>query len=138
MDLLRSNDSLNYHLITSSKMTISEPTSFQPNSNGTSVNPGRKVSRTGVGPQIFDIRREKNEFCSHSDIIESLSSNIGGGRILPTLLLYGEQGLKLFEEITYLEEYYLTDAEIEVLESNCHRIAERIQSGSRVVELGSG
>ena len=96
----------------------------------------RNNDKTGL--QIFDIRRGKDELCQRNDITEALSSNADGGRVLPTLLLYDEDGLKLFEKITYLEEYYPTNAEIEVLNSNCHRIAERIQNGSRVVELGSG
>jgi L-histidine Nalpha-methyltransferase / hercynylcysteine S-oxide synthase len=49
-----------------------------------------------------------------------------------------EAGLKLFEDITYLDEYYLTNAEIEVLEKHARDIAERIPGGSRLVELGSG
>lgn len=49
-----------------------------------------------------------------------------------------EQGLKLFEDITYLEEYYLTNAEIEVLEKCAHKIVEYIPDGARVIELGSG
>lgn len=59
---------------------------------------------------------------------------------MPTLLLYNEKGLKLFEKITYLEEYYLTRQEIEVLETCADRIADRIalKPGAIVVELGSG
>ena len=34
--------------------------------------------------------------------------------------------------------YYLTNAEIEVLESYAEQIARRVQSGSVLVELGSG
>lgn len=49
-----------------------------------------------------------------------------------------EQGLKLFEQITYLEEYYLTDAEIDVLKSSANSIVERIAEGTRLVEFGSG
>jgi L-histidine Nalpha-methyltransferase / hercynylcysteine S-oxide synthase len=49
-----------------------------------------------------------------------------------------EAGLKLFEEITYLDEYYLTNAEIEALESHAREIAQRLSEGSRLVELGSG
>ena len=41
-------------------------------------------------------------------------------------------------QITYLDEYYLTNAEIEVLRSYARNIAEAIPSGSMVVELGSG
>lgn len=46
--------------------------------------------------------------------------------------------MKLFEQITYLEEYYLTNAEIEVLESFANNIVERIVEGTRLVEFGSG
>ena len=95
-------------------------------------------SNTEAGPRIIDIRRGNGELCRRDDITEALNLDAKGERTLPTLLLYDEDGLKLFEKITYLEEYYPTNAEIEVLESNCHRIAERIQNGSRVVELGSG
>ena len=42
-----------------------------------------------------------------------LNPGKGKERKMPTLLLYDEQGLKLFEDITYLDEYYLTNAEIE-------------------------
>lgn len=41
-------------------------------------------------------------------------------------------------QITYLEEYYLTNAEIDVLRNSARNIAEAIPSGSMVVELGSG
>jgi uncharacterized SAM-dependent methyltransferase len=36
------------------------------------------------------------------------------------------------------QRYYLTNAEIEVLETYANNIAERIPSGSIIVELGSG
>ena len=49
-----------------------------------------------------------------------------------------EAGLKLFEGITYLEEYYPTNAEIEVLKAHADKIAERIPAGSQLLELGSG
>ena len=95
-------------------------------------------SNAEVGPRIIDIRRGKDELCHRNDIIKALNSYAKGEKVLPTLLLYDEDGLKLFEKVTYLEEYYPSNAEIEVLESNCYRIAERILDGSRVVELGSG
>jgi len=37
-----------------------------------------------------------------------------------------------------LEEYYLTNDEIEVLESSATDIVKSIPSGSMVIELGSG
>jgi uncharacterized SAM-dependent methyltransferase len=42
------------------------------------------------------------------------------------------------KQITYLQEYYLTNAEIDVLKRSAHSIAEAIPSGSMVIELGSG
>ena len=41
-------------------------------------------------------------------------------------------------QITYLEEYFLTNAEIDVLERSADSIAKAIPSGSMVIELGSG
>lgn len=41
-------------------------------------------------------------------------------------------------QITYLDEYYLTNAEIEVLERNAEEMARNIQAESMVIELGSG
>ena len=41
-------------------------------------------------------------------------------------------------KITYLEEYYLTNYEIEVLQRSATEIAAKIPSGSMVIELGSG
>lgn len=57
---------------------------------------------------------------------------------MPTLLLYDEKGLQLFEDITYLEEYYLTNAEIEVLTTHAEAIARLIEPDSQIIELGSG
>ncbi|PSN62280.1 hypothetical protein BS50DRAFT_561514 [Corynespora cassiicola Philippines] len=92
------------------------------------------MSRT----KIIDIRPGPTEFDIVQDIKKGLRPNHGGEKTLPTLLLYDEAGLKLFEQITYLDEYYLTNAEIEVLEKYADRIAQRVQPGSVVVELGSG
>jgi uncharacterized SAM-dependent methyltransferase len=89
-------------------------------------------------PQIIDIRKEKDGYSLLEDIKKGLRPADGGEKKLPTLLLYDENGLRLFEKITYLDEYYLTGAEIEVLETYAVRIAERVPSGSIVVELGSG
>ena len=49
-----------------------------------------------------------------------------------------ESGLKRFEEITYLDEYYLTNAEIDALMKHADEIAARIQDHTRLIELGSG
>ena len=63
---------------------------------------------------ILDIRPGPTEFDILQDIKTGLRPENGGEKRLPTMLLYDEAGLRLFEKITYLEEYYLTNAEIEV------------------------
>ncbi|CCG81205.1 Putative uncharacterized protein [Taphrina deformans PYCC 5710] len=56
---------------------------------------------------------------------------------LPTMLLYDEKGLQLFEKITYNPHYYLTESEIEILQQNSVEIASQIRD-STIIELGSG
>ena len=92
----------------------------------------------GSSNNIIDIRSDTDGFDLLKDIHDGLRPISGGEKTLPTLLLYDQEGLKLFERITYLEEYYLTRAEIEVLETFADRIAERVSQDSIVVELGSG
>ena len=87
---------------------------------------------------IIDIRQHEAEFSLVDDIYRGLRQTEDSGRTLPTLLLYDEVGLKLFEDITYLDQYYLTNAEIEVLRLHAGHIAKEIKTGSMIVELGSG
>ncbi|KAI9723969.1 MAG: hypothetical protein M1812_000687 [Candelaria pacifica] len=87
---------------------------------------------------IIDIRRDHAEHSILDEIYKGLSPSQGQEKRLPTLLLYDERGLKLFEDITYLEQYYLTNAEIEILKAHAHAIAQQVEPGSMVIELGSG
>ena len=89
-------------------------------------------------PDIIDIRRGEIEFHLLDDIKSGLITAGDGQKSLPSMIFYDAEGLNLFEEITYLDEYYLTNAEIEVLEKSADRIALTIQNGAQVVELGSG
>jgi len=108
------------------------------NMNGTAGKDAQPDEHSLSPNNIIDIRRETDERSIRDDIFKGLRKKDGEEKRLPTLLLYDEAGLKLFEQITYLEEYYLTNAEIEVLEDYADRIAERVQPGSIIVELGSG
>lgn len=89
-------------------------------------------------PRIIDIRSDTAGIELKQDILNRLNGSDGGQKTLPTLLLYDEAGLRLFEDITYLDEYYLTEQEIYVLEKYADRIADRIPNDAIVVELGSG
>nr|POE72323.1 ergothioneine biosynthesis protein 1 [Quercus suber] len=99
------------------------------------------VVRTASGHDIIDIRSDAAGFELKQEIFAGLKEKNGKPRAektLPTLLLYDDAGLKLFERITYLEQYYLTRAEIEVLEKHAESIAQRIPNNAMLVELGSG
>jgi EasF-like predicted methyltransferase len=88
---------------------------------------------------VKDIRRDGNLVDFPSAIRSGLKEpHYLGHRTFPSLLLWNEQGLKYFEEVTYCPEYYLTNTEIGLLESHSQDIAKNIKSGSILLELGSG
>ncbi|KAI8855214.1 histidine-specific methyltransferase [Chytridium lagenaria] len=56
-------------------------------------------------------------------------------RSIPTLVLYDDRGLDLFDQITYLDEYYLTNAEIQVFNDwGDEIISTCVQDGGILVE----
>lgn len=87
---------------------------------------------------IVDIHQDSIEFSLTDELQRSLNPPKGQDPSFPTLLLYDTKGLKLFEKITYLNEYYLTNAEIDILTTHAKRIVERIPENAQLVELGSG
>jgi L-histidine Nalpha-methyltransferase / hercynylcysteine S-oxide synthase len=93
------------------------------------------LGEEGSVPDIIDIRSDTAGFELKQDILSGLKKE---EKTLPTLLLYDDQGLRLFEEITYLDEYYLTEEEIALLHEYADQIAKRIPSNALIVELGSG
>ncbi|TGZ84454.1 hypothetical protein EX30DRAFT_352885 [Ascodesmis nigricans] len=95
------------------------------------------VDKVSESP-IIDIRNSKVEFSLEEEILKGMLYKPHGQKSMPTMLLYSAEGLKLFEEITYLDEYYLTNTEIEILEKYARDMAERVQNGTVIVELGSG
>ncbi|KAJ3267583.1 hypothetical protein HDV01_004732, partial [Terramyces sp. JEL0728] len=60
-------------------------------------------------------------------------------RSLPTMILYDDKGLEIFDKITYDRDYYLTNAEIEVLQNNSDELVEKyVKDGDVLIELGAG
>jgi dimethylhistidine N-methyltransferase len=58
---------------------------------------------------------------------------------LPSAWFYDERGSELFEQITQLDEYYLTRCEREIFESRSSEIAAQLpREPFRLVELGAG
>jgi len=51
---------------------------------------------------------------------------------------YDEKGSQLFDRITELPEYYLTDAELEIMQHNVDAMAAMIGKTASLIEFGSG
>jgi len=89
--------------------------------------------------RIIDIQsRHKVEYLSQ-EIMDSLkipASSQDSRRIL-SVLLWDQEGLKRFEDIIYLDEYYLTQIEIGILKRSSNEMARKIKSNSMLIELGS-
>jgi L-histidine N-alpha-methyltransferase len=62
----------------------------------------------------------------------------GTPKTLPAKLFYDERGAELFEEITRLDEYYLTRSELEILEAHAADIARLAGPECALIEYGSG
>lgn len=90
-------------------------------------------------------RGNTDVFNLHDQILSGLSAP-PGQKTLTTLLLYNEQGLRLYDKITtQAPEYYLFAAEEEILKNHGDKIAEYIHAGvgpeirgESLVELGAG
>ncbi|KAL4994226.1 hypothetical protein BDV10DRAFT_197702 [Aspergillus recurvatus] len=95
----------------------------------------RTGDRTSSVAQIIDIRSDKKDVELRESLRQSIHSDSAA---LPDLLLWDEQGLRYFEDVTYCPSYYLTREEIGLLEKYSLQIAARIEPGSMLVELGSG
>lgn len=96
------------------------------------------VSRSTASNNIIDIRSDKTETELRSSLQDSIQAACHGEAAMPDLLLWDEKGLQYFEDVTYTPSYYLTDEEIGILEEQKYQIAQYIQPGSMLIELGSG
>lgn len=95
--------------------------------------------------QIVDIRSTSatgtDDAFGDSNLIESIVAGLDkpyNQKSIPTLVLYDNRGLQLFDQITYLPEYYLTNAEIDILKRKGDEIVAHIPDGSAIIELGAG
>ncbi|MCJ1245586.1 hypothetical protein MMC30_002790 [Trapelia coarctata] len=88
--------------------------------------------------KIMDIRMEQPQVCLSKSIRHSLQGTNDIGPSIPQTLLWNDDGLKLFESITRLEEYYLTQDELEIFEQRSEDLALMIKPYSLMIDLGSG
>lgn len=71
-------------------------------------------------------------------LAEVLASLAEKPKRLPSKLFYDRRGSELFEQICRLPEYYLTRAEIEILETHGPAIAAQVGPYCMLVEFGAG
>jgi L-histidine Nalpha-methyltransferase len=73
-----------------------------------------------------------------NDVLEGLSS---APKFLQSKYFYDKRGSELFQQIMHMPEYYLTDCEMEIIESHKHGIFETISDMGKhfeLIELGAG
>ncbi|KAI0631951.1 DUF323 domain-containing protein [Trametes polyzona] len=107
------------------------------------------ASSAAPAVNIIDIHAREPALADHSirdDIVAGLSQP-AGQKWLPTMLLYDERGLRIYDEITTgAPEYYLFPAEEEILKNKADDIVKVMHAGVSdgrpvdevVVELGAG
>jgi L-histidine N-alpha-methyltransferase len=70
------------------------------------------------------------------DVLSGLSAR---DKTLPSKYFYDSRGSELFRKIMDLPEYYLTDCEMEILQTHGHEISDVVcTEGMNIVELGAG
>lgn len=96
-------------------------------------------SRSAIAPpsttpkvKLYDLHPPLDDF--RAEVLYGLSQP---QKSIPPKFLYDKQGAELFDAICTLEEYYLTRAEISILQTYATEIAELIQEGA-LIEFGSG
>jgi L-histidine Nalpha-methyltransferase len=70
------------------------------------------------------------------EVLAGLNSN---PKTLPSKYFYNEEGSKIFQEIMDMPEYYLPEAELEIIKTHSEIIAKRINTQNLdLIELGAG
>jgi len=98
--------------------------------------------------KIIDVQSRSNDGVVITDIPSQIIAGLSkpfGQKYLPTLLLYDERGLRLYDDITTeAPEYYLFGAEEGILKAKADDIVQTMLRGTKdatneiVLELGAG
>lgn len=83
--------------------------------------------------EIHDLHPTAQDFVG--DVLQGLGQRPAS---IPAKYFYDAKGSRLFDAITELPEYYLTRAEIGILQANAAEIAHHIGTGGLLVEPGGG
>ncbi|PKY02183.1 hypothetical protein P168DRAFT_333558 [Aspergillus campestris IBT 28561] len=90
---------------------------------------------TDPATRILDISRGAMKGDLRTEIIEGLQADPAQ---LPSLLLWDDEGLRLFNRLVQSESYYLGGKEGEILRKHVAAITAQVPSGAVIIELGCG
>jgi len=93
----------------------------------------QKQRDTAIADEVDDSSQASGTF--KAEIIAGLKHT---PKRIQSKFFYDERGSRLFEEITLLEEYYLTRVEIEILQKYLSEMAALIGPKAVVIEFGTG
>ena len=92
--------------------------------------------------RIIDIRQDKSDTSIATSIRDDLISSLGKGgkgeKYMPEMLLWDENGHKLFEKVNARLEYYVHHDELTLLEKHKEAVVQQLEPGAMIIELGSG
>jgi uncharacterized SAM-dependent methyltransferase len=93
----------------------------------------RRVRYSGL--QVHNLRRQAATGSLVPSILQGLRAE---ERELPSLLLWNDQGLSLFNAVLDSADYYLANKEWALLRDEVQNIVASISSGDRLIDLGAG
>ncbi len=97
--------------------------------------------RNLVSQRIHDIRQETMAMegvgVLKREPLAGLQPRPRRQKKMPSLLLYDEVGQELYKWVTHSEQYYLMEAEIDVLQRNAEKTIANFEPGSLFIKLGS-
>ena len=88
-----------------------------------------------IGSNLFFLIFLRESHFFPEDALEGLLVN---EKWISSKFFYDQNGSDLFQKITELPEYYLTKAEIEILDDNLDEISELVGEDSALIEFGNG
>lgn len=83
--------------------------------------------------KLIDLHPAASDLCQ--EVLDGLGSP---QKQLPAKLFYDERGSKLFDQITQLDEYYVTRTELEIMHTHIGAMVSLIGSSCVLFEYGSG
>lgn len=96
-----------------------------------------KIINSNVNPKYVTIMSYLDELEEENNIENIIDNLKKQPKRISSKYFYDENGSRLFEQITQLDEYYQTATEMEIIRETCKKLQNDI-AGCDIVEIGSG